>query len=38
MNRHFCQTNEMHLGAKRPCDAIAPSEDGSRASGAEDIF
>jgi hypothetical protein len=29
--------NEMDRGLKRPCDAIALSEDGSRASGNEEI-
>jgi len=27
----------MYRGLKRPCDAIALSEDGSRASGNEEI-
>jgi hypothetical protein len=37
MNRHFSYSNEMQTGAKRPCDAIALSEDCSRASGNVEI-
>jgi hypothetical protein len=37
MNRHFSDLNEMQTGAKRPCDAIALSEDRSRASGDVEI-
>jgi hypothetical protein len=37
MNLHFSYVNEMQTGAKRPCDAIALSEDRSRAAGIEEI-
>ena len=37
MNRDFSYTKEMQPGAKRPCDAIALSEDRSRASEAKEI-
>ena len=37
MNRHFSYLNGMQTGAKRPCDPIALSEDGSRAAGTEEI-
>ena len=38
MTRHFCDMNEMYRGLKRPCDAIALSEDSTRASGNEEII
>ena len=37
MNRDFSYTNEMQTGAKRPCDAIALSEDRSRTAGNVEI-
>ena len=37
MTRHFCDMNEVSLGVKRPCDAIALSEDSTRAFGNEEI-
>jgi hypothetical protein len=38
MNRNFLNTTEMHPGSKRPSDAIALCEDGTRALDAEEIF
>jgi hypothetical protein len=37
MQRHIDDMTEMYSGAKRPCDAIALSEDRSRASEAQEI-
>jgi len=37
MQRHLDDMTEMYLGAKRPCDAIALSEDCTRASEAKEI-
>ena len=37
MQRHFDDMAETDLGAKRPWDAIALSEDRSRASATEEI-
>jgi hypothetical protein len=38
MTRIFLSTFEMNRGAKRPSDAIALCEDGTRAHDAEEIF
>jgi hypothetical protein len=38
MTRHFSYTTEMHPDAKRPSDAIALCEDGTRTLDAEEIF
>jgi len=37
MQRDFDGMTEMYSGAKRPCDAIALSEDCTRASEAKEI-
>jgi hypothetical protein len=38
MQRHLTDIAEMYSGAQRPSKAIALCEDGSRASGTEEIF
>ena len=37
MQRHFDDVTEIHLGAKRPCNTIALSEDRSRASEPKEV-